>query len=58
MPRFSSMLAAAGVLAALALAGCAAPDPGLSPGEAALIRASSGAPRSGYGGGWGYLPRL
>jgi hypothetical protein len=57
MPQFSSMIAVAGVLAVLALAGCAAPDTSLSPGEAALIRASS-MPRNGYGGGWGYLPRL
>jgi hypothetical protein len=51
MRRFSSMIAAAGVLAALALAGCAPPSD-LSPGEVALIRAA-GVPRNPHGGGWG-----
>ena len=60
MRRLMPMLAAAGVLAALALAGCTAPDnPGPSPGETALIRASaaSAPPSGGYGGGWGFPPR-
>jgi hypothetical protein len=55
MRRFSSMIAAAAVLAALALAACA-PPPDLSPGEIALIRAT-GTPRNPYGGGWGSPPR-
>jgi hypothetical protein len=55
MRRFSPMIAAAGVLTALALAGCA-PPPDLSPGEVALIRAA-GVPRNPHGGGWGSPPR-
>jgi hypothetical protein len=48
MRRFSSMIAAAGVLAALALAGCAAPTPGPLPGEVAFleaVHAARGLPR-------------